>query len=69
MSALRPTAIPCDLRMATAIKAAVRELALELELGDVVSLAHAAGHDRSALLLRQELEARSPKKAATEHQA
>ncbi|MDO2950573.1 hypothetical protein [Aeromonas simiae] len=58
----RPIATPCQPRMEIAMKAVIRELAHELGLGDVVSVAHAAGIDKTALCLRQELEARSPKK-------
>lgn len=67
--ALRPTAVPVTVRQAVAMKAFIRELAHVLGNEDVVSVAHAAGTDRSALRLQAELEARSLRKADSEHQA
>ncbi|MFR9719905.1 hypothetical protein ACL00X_11165 [Aeromonas diversa] len=60
---------PVDERMGIAIKFALRELACVLDDDCIITLASAAGGDKTALLLRQELEARSPKKAEAEYQA
>ena len=69
MAYKRPDAVPVDGRNAIALKCFIRELALILDHDDVVSVAHAAGTDRSALRLKAELEARTLRKAETEHQA